>query len=320
MSEIPNAWCANILNTPASNGAFDVYHQNAIEPDGNDFVISFRHLDAVYKISKADGSVVWKLGGVPRPESLTVVGDPLGADPLEGQHDPRVLSDGTLTIHDNGFHPGSPRTARAVRYALDLVARTATLVEQVNDPGTLGTALCCGSARKLPGGDWVMSWGTNDLVTELDSSGNRVFSLTFDNNLFSYRAWPVLPGTVSSEALRTGMDVQYPRGQMPPIDKPPSGAEPPQTTTPPLYSRVNRPAILTKSRAISEAKVALRRKYRGAYRRGTHKRLRCRPLGADYTCSFSFQHGTNRHTGSLTVQATPNGIKTRVRARVRPIK
>ena len=200
MSEIPTAWCNSILGTPAQNGAYDVYHQNAIEPDGNDFVVSFRHLDAVYKVSKADGSIVWKLGGTPRPESLTVIGDSAGPnDTFRGQHDPRVLSDGTLTVHDNGFHPGDPRTPRAVRYAIDPIALTATLVEQINDPGALQTALCCGSARKLPGGDWVMSWGTNDLVTELSPTGSRVFVL-------SVRQQPVLVPVLARAARHSQQD------------------------------------------------------------------------------------------------------------------
>jgi hypothetical protein len=69
----------------------------------------------------------------------------------------------------------------------------------------------------LPGGDWVINWGSAGLATELDSSGNRVFSLTFDQadgayTLFSYRANEVLAGQLSRDALRAGMDLQFPRG------------------------------------------------------------------------------------------------------------
>jgi hypothetical protein len=211
MSEVPSAWCpAALLN----NGYWDPYHINSIEPDGDGYVVSFRHLDAVYRIKKDDGSFTWKLGGVQRPESLTVRNDPIFAagDGLRGQHDARLLANGTLSVHDNGYHPESGRAPRAVRYSLNLGARTATLVEQVNDPGSVDAALCCGSARKLSGGDWVMSWGSSKLITELSPAGNRVFSLTFDNDLFSYRAHPVPYGTLDRGALRAGMDAQYPRG------------------------------------------------------------------------------------------------------------
>jgi hypothetical protein len=211
LSEVPSAWCNSILATPAGD-THDAFHINSIEPDGAGYLLSFRHLDAVYKISRTDGSVIWKLGGTPRPKSLTVLNDPHTGDIFRGQHDARVLSDGSVTVHDNGFHPSSGRPPRAVRYSIDTSAMTATLVEQMNDPDTLTAVLCCGSARKLPGGDWVMAWGSDGLVTELSPSGGRVFSLTFDDGLFSYRAYPVPFGTLSRTALRDGMQAQFPRG------------------------------------------------------------------------------------------------------------
>ncbi len=208
LSEIPIEWCNQILNIGANTGIYDPYHFNSAEPDGGAFVLSFRHLDAVYKISKATGDVEWKIGGTPRVESLATVGDS-GSGPWGG-HDARVLGDGTVSVHDNGFHPTLRRTPRAIRYEIDPITRTATLLEQVNDPGTV-TAGCCGSARKLPGGNWVMAWGGNPLVTELTPSGSRVYSLAFQNGASTYRAYPVQPGVLSRSALRAGMDARHPR-------------------------------------------------------------------------------------------------------------
>jgi hypothetical protein len=207
LSEVPAAWCGVGLE------AGDVYHINSAEPSGDGFVISFRQLDAVYRINRADGSIAWKLGGVTRPESLQVLNDPAftSGGGFAGQHDARVLADGTLTLHDNAYHPSGFASPRAVRYSLDPNARTATLVESKSDPSGIPRALCCGSARKLPGGDWVMSWGFNPLVTELSSTGARVLGITFQSGIFAYRAQPILPGTVSRTALRQGMDTQFPR-------------------------------------------------------------------------------------------------------------
>jgi hypothetical protein len=223
MSEVPAAWCDTINGT--TGDIYDVYHANSVEPAGNDVVLSFRHLDAVYRVSGADGSIVWKLGGTARPESLTILNDPEfgpGGGGFGGQHDARVLGDGTVTVHDNGFHAGTgPRhPPRAVRYAIDTGAGTATLIEQVTDPAGLGSAGCCGSARRLPGGDWLASWGNDNLITELTSAGARVFSLSFQSGFFSYRSHPVLPGTLSRAALREGMDAQSPR----PYPRPKSAA------------------------------------------------------------------------------------------------
>ena len=210
LSEVPPGWCPHVS---AGNGQTDPFHINSLEPDGDDVLMSFRHLDAVYSINKSTGNVEWKLGGTTRPESLTVINDPMPAgDTFRGQHDARVLSDGTVTVHDNGLHIGAERPPRAVRFAIDANAQTATLVEQKNDPTGIPTPFCCGNARKLAGGDWLMSWGSTGAITELSPSGARIFKLTFDDGLFSYRSHPVPFGRLSRTALRAGMDAQHPRG------------------------------------------------------------------------------------------------------------
>ena len=43
---------------------WDAYHMNSIDKDydGN-YLVSIRHLNALVKIDKNDGSVIWKMGG-----------------------------------------------------------------------------------------------------------------------------------------------------------------------------------------------------------------------------------------------------------------
>jgi hypothetical protein len=197
LSEVPAMWWDQCR-------AGDPYHYNAVESVGQDQVlISYRHLNAIYKVDVTTGEVVWKLGGLPTAKSLTIVGDP--NDGFTGQHDIRSLGDGTITLHDNETRTAN--TPRAVRYAIDEQAKTATLVEaQTNS--TIASSPCCGSARRLPGGNWVIFWGGTPTVTEQTPGGNTVFRL---NGATSYRAQPVTNG-LSATALRDGMDAQYPRG------------------------------------------------------------------------------------------------------------
>ena len=124
-----------------------------------------------------------------------------------GPHDARMLPDGTLTLHDNGANMGRP--PRAVRYRIDTVARTATLLEQVTDP-KVADAWCCGSARRLHNGNWVMGWGHTPAVTEIASDGNLVFRMNLADEYFSYRAHPVPYGKLRRADLRAGMDYMYP--------------------------------------------------------------------------------------------------------------
>jgi hypothetical protein len=192
-----------------TTGSGDIYHWNSVEPDGGGYVLSFRHLDAVYRIERSTGAIDWKLGGERRAQSLKVVGDPLSRTSTFGaQHDARVLRDGTITVHDNGG--GYNRPPRATRFAINESRNTARLLEDVRDPQA-PRSTCCGSSRRLPGGNWVSAWGANPYVTEQKRNGERVFKLSFAQELFSYTANPVLPGQLSQAALRAGMDAQHPR-------------------------------------------------------------------------------------------------------------
>ena len=182
----------------------DVIHMNSIYSDGSGGVIfSARHLDAVYRIDMATGAITWKLGGTPTPQSLTVVGDQYPVV-FSGQHFARLLPDGTLTVQDNGTRTNRP--VRALRFAIDTNAKTATIVERVSDSRSI-PAFCCGSAAKLPTGDWVTSWGGNPYVTELNPQGVPQITISFTAPLFSYR---VAPLGASIGALRQGMDAMVP--------------------------------------------------------------------------------------------------------------
>ncbi len=184
----------------------DAYHMNSVERTETGYVMSLRHLNAVIGIDRATGKRLWKLGGTPRPESLQYVGDAYSN--FSGNHDARILPDGTLTVHDNGSAAGRP--PRAVRYSLDTKAMTATLLEQITDP-TVGYSGFTGSARRLPGGNWLMEWGGYPAMTELAGDGSLVFRLKYTDPFFSYRAAPVAFGMVQRTDLRNGMNQQYPR-------------------------------------------------------------------------------------------------------------
>ncbi len=197
-------WWRNVLsNSKRTEGVttFDPVHVNSIEPRGEDeVVVSMRHTDAIYGIERTTGNVVWKLGGTETPESLRVVGDP--AEKLfGGQHDARVGENGDLSVYDNG--KDRPRRPRVVSYSIDLERGTATYLGQLNDP-QVETSHCCGSARPLPGGGWLVSWGDNPLVTAFDGSERVAFRLWLPVSTF--RAVPVPEGAASIAELDRGLE------------------------------------------------------------------------------------------------------------------
>jgi hypothetical protein len=205
LSETPRHRWPWVVNNPTPQG-YDILHWNSIEPAGDSVIASFRHLDAVYKIEKSTGRIVWKLGGTKTPKSLTVRGDPLGYT-FGAQHDARLLPDGTLTVFDNRTNV-TPARPRAVRYRIDEQQRTATLLRSITDPD-VRYSNCCGSARRLPKGDWLIDWGKGGQIGGYEPNGARTFRLTFDTTGFSYRAEPVPVGVLSPPDLRQAMDAMY---------------------------------------------------------------------------------------------------------------
>lgn len=205
VSETPEVWREQQFADASFPEVADPWHYNSVEDTGDGFIISFRHLDAVYKIDKRTGAIVWKLGGTRRPESLRLVGDRLNG--FSGQHDARLLGDGSVSLYDNGtLGLGPSRAPRSISYAIDTGANTATLVDDVRD-AIAPTSGCCGSTRVLPGGNRVTGWGMSRHMTENRADGSRIFELSIHS--FIYRALPLLPGEYSALQFRDGMDRQY---------------------------------------------------------------------------------------------------------------
>jgi len=194
----------------------DLVHVNSIAEDSRGgLIVSFRHLNAIYRIDKATGNIDWKLGGTPTAKSLTILGDDANNPHMIGQHDARVLSDGTITafdngwpVYENGLITGHP--ARAVRWRIDTKARTATLVEQVTD-SEVPVSDCCGSARRLTDGSWVIHWGVPYTRAYGPAPGHaRKFSLQMTSG-YSYRSVPIAPTQMTRAQLVAGMDSMFRR-------------------------------------------------------------------------------------------------------------
>jgi hypothetical protein len=202
LAQTPAGWWDAVLKEAEPGQPLDIQHWNSVEVDGRFLLLSFRHLDAVYEISRRTGGVIWKLGGTPTSKGLRVLGDPHGSYPLDGQHDARRQPDGTITIHDNFTRLRRP--PRAIRYRVDPRAGTARLVQSISDPAA-EQSFCCGSARRLPSHDWLIGWGGLEFVGAYRPSGRRIFRLQFPGG-FSYRASPVPPGALSPHRLRHAMN------------------------------------------------------------------------------------------------------------------
>jgi hypothetical protein len=200
LAETPQRWWEQIRD----NTYWDIVHWNAVEPDGRYMYLSFRHLDALYKVDRRSGDVVWKLGGTETPESLEIKGYDQGEYPLGGQHDVRVQPNGTVTVFNNRTDL-DPAVPQAQRYRINEDKGTARLVEAVSDPRINGSA-CCGSARRLADKDWLVAWGGySGFVGAYDDEGRVIFRLRTPG-AFTYRANPLPEGHQDTAPLRQAMD------------------------------------------------------------------------------------------------------------------
>jgi len=210
---------------PPIGNVYDVYHWNSIDAMGDGtYLLSFRHLNAVYKIDPA-GGVIWRLSGegpVTEGDQLTIVDDPAiptADEHFGGQHDARVLGDGTSTsyevaLHDNRTGLGAPR---AVRYAIDETAKTATLLTSTSTSAA-PTSMCCGSARWFSAGGWVTAIGGTTIGGELTAAGGRPFTIDLTAPWFYYRLTPFPQEQFAIEDLRAGMEAMWAPGAITTLD------------------------------------------------------------------------------------------------------
>lgn len=177
----------NILDAThtAMNAAnIDYVHGNAIEPDtdGN-LMISARHLSEITKINRSTGAMMWRLGGV--NNQFTFPNDSIE---ISYQHDIRRISNGHITMFDNGnYH--TPNFSRSIEYQLDEVNKIATLVwEFRNTPDRYGPSR--GSSQRLSNGNTFICWGSvNPNFTEVTPDGTVVLEMSLPNGIFSYRGY-----------------------------------------------------------------------------------------------------------------------------------
>ena len=89
------------------------------------------------------------------------------------------------------------------------MTRSARLVDQVEEPAVEWSG-AEGSARLLPGGDWVVSWGVAHLLEELRATNDLTWRLTL-RKADNYRVQPIAYGTLPASRLRGAMDRMHPR-------------------------------------------------------------------------------------------------------------
>jgi hypothetical protein len=200
---------STLLQTTTINGqsVVDPFHCNSIDvnPDG-DVLVSARHLDAVFLITRATGQIAWKLGGVPQNKDIAQIVT-MESDPETSfyqQHDARWLPNGNISIFDD--HGSQAGSARGMEIALDVDNGVAHVAWQY--AGSAHSS-AMGSTRRYADGSTVIGWGLlgasngpATALTEVDASGNVLFEVTFSLGDHVYRATKESLETLDIDVLR----------------------------------------------------------------------------------------------------------------------
>jgi hypothetical protein len=157
-------WDAADDVAPAVIGDLD--HPNSIDFDlDGGVIVSYRDLSAIVKVNRRTHNLVWQFGGT--HNQFAIIGDPFGS--FDSQHTARVLPNGHLLIFDNGW-THSPQQSRAVEYALDTLAKTATMVWQYSAAPPIFNDFT-GSAERLANGNTLVAFTRKGTVDEVSPAG-----------------------------------------------------------------------------------------------------------------------------------------------------
>ena len=181
----------SVVEVP-DDSPWDYLHLNSIALDGNgDLILSGRHTDTIYKVSRETGEIVWRLGGAESDYELP-------ADAVfHRQHDARWHADGTISLFDNATDDAKdPTQPRGLVLRLDEGAGTAELARELAPPHRTNSS-SQGNLMLEEDGTATIGWGSSNLVTGYEADGNVVFDGAMPAGFSSYRAyrapWTGLP-------------------------------------------------------------------------------------------------------------------------------
>ncbi|KAK4635984.1 hypothetical protein CLAFUW4_01511 [Fulvia fulva] len=175
---------------------WDFVHLNSVDKDHNgDYYVSGRHTDSIYKVSKDDGHVMWRLHGRQEPEGEWSMGDLS----FSRQHNVRFRGfNGTheiITILDNAKseskQAATHENSRGLTIALQVDDRVATIVQSIEHPYGPGSYAPRRGNYQLMANDHIfMGWSEQATHSEHSADGKLLMEATMATEwLGSYRSY-----------------------------------------------------------------------------------------------------------------------------------
>ena len=158
---------------------WDYFHINSIDKNmDGDYLISARHVSAIYKLSGKDGSIIWEMGG------LNPTFEQIGFN-FSYQHHARWMSENAthtiLSFYDNAGNAYNFTNSFSHGYivSIDHVANTATMINEYGAPdlpgeegGIISTSM--GNMQVLEDGHVHIGWGEHARFSEHLPDGTTI--------------------------------------------------------------------------------------------------------------------------------------------------
>ena len=200
LDHVPLADSYELARKGRAEWPFDFFHINSIdeEQDGS-LLVSARNTWTTYRLDPHTGQVAWQLGG--KHSSVK-----LGAGAATAwQHDSRLLSDGSISIFDNGSFPSVHRQSRGVVLQPSQGGEIA-LRSELTHPSPI-IAESQGNMQALANGDWFVGWGQVSYFSEFGPAGQLLFDAHLPPHVESYRdfrfVWEATPAQPPDFVVRS---------------------------------------------------------------------------------------------------------------------
>lgn len=164
----------------SSQNAFDYFHINLVDKDGDDYIISSRYYSTIYKIDGKSGKIIWRLVG----NQEKVKSDFQQDFVFDKLHDARIFNGSKLTIFDNCMNISDVSYGKIID--LDQHHKKATLISSVVLPDHLHV-YSQGNMQLLDDDGLFINWGSEGAVTRYDQNHQVVFHAKFSDKGLSYR-------------------------------------------------------------------------------------------------------------------------------------
>jgi outer membrane protein assembly factor BamB len=167
---------------PHQGQGYDYFHLNSVgETDDGNLLISARNTCALYKIDRATGKVLWRLGGKRSAFSLS------SAARFWWQHDARSHGESVITVFDNAG-PDKETQSRGLVLSVDHAAKRVDVKQAFLHPagfiaGTLG------NVQLLADGGAFVGWGSQPYFSQYAPDGTLILDGELPVGVRSYRAY-----------------------------------------------------------------------------------------------------------------------------------